>query len=522
MGVCQACVVQVEGTSAKRACMEPAVDGMRIRRYSGVGNVDSPRHSGALQEESFEANLEPELLIIGAGPAGLSAACTAAELGIDVVVLDERNKAGGQFFKQPTSQRPVPAALHDDRQFADGRRLIERAIRAGVKIVNGASVWGAFAGPELAVAIDGRTSIYRPHRLLVASGAYERTVPLPGWTAPRVMTTGAAQTLLRSYGVNAGDSILVAGNGPLNLQVALELHRAGANIALLAELAPMIDVSAPLNALRMFAAVPKLALQGGSLLADLRAARVPFRRGWGIAGIRQVGAQLEVDAGPVRQQKIEVHKTLTVDAVCMGYGFYPNNELLRMLGCRHLYDAGRQYLTTLRDESCETSVAGVYAVGDCCGLGGAPAAIEEGVLSALAIAESLGKTASAAQRDMKRAATAALKAHRRFQKSLWRLFRATSPALEWASADTEVCRCEHVTLADLTESIEAGCASLAAIKQRTRLGMGPCQGRYCTGPALQALAEAGNELPDEFSMFAPQAPSKPVTIAEVCTGDDVA
>lgn len=519
MGVCQACAVAIEGRGVRRACMEPAVAGMHVRRFSGVGAPEPVNNDAGRSEDAV--SLEPELLVIGGGPAGLSAACRAAELGVEVILLDERGRPGGQYYKQPGSGRPTPERLVGDRQFTDGSKLIDRALEAGVRIVSNATLWGAFPGPELAVAVGEWTQVFKPRRLLIAAGAYENGLAIPGWTLPRVMTTGAAQTLLRSYGVNAGERVLVAGNGPLNLQVALELRRAGADIVLLTELSPMFDASAAISVLRMFAASPAVALRGASLMAALRTARVPFRRGWGVAGIREEGDALAVDVGPAGASGVEVQKTLMVDALCLGYGFLPNNEALRMLGCRHEYDAARGYLITVRSERCETSVAGVYAVGDCCGLGGAPAAMEEGTIAAIAIAESFDRLPDGVHLKAAQRAKTRLRRHRRFQQALWRFFRAPPPSLEWAAPDTPVCRCENVTLADLEASIEAGDASLAAIKQRTRLGMGACQGRYCASLAAQALENAGGETPGEYSMFAPQAPLKPLSINQLCAeGDD--
>lgn len=519
MGVCQACAVEVDGRGVRRACMERVTPGMRVRR-----NTPGAAAAGFVAaDETAEppVDLRPDLLVIGGGPAGLTAACRAAELGVGVVVIDERSQPGGQYYKQPGGGRPTPEKLVGDRQFVEGKALIDQALRAGVRIVSGATLWGAFPGPELAVTIGERSQVFKPRRLLVATGAYESGVPVPGWQLPRVMTVGAAQTLLRSYGVKAGQRILVAGNGPLNLQVALELQRAGADIVLLAELAPMFDAKAARNLLRMFLATPTIAMQGAALMTGLRAAGVPFRRGWGVAAVHEQGESLSVEVGPAGDHGVNTAQSLSVDVLCLGYGFLPNNEALRMLGCRHDYDSDRCHLVTVRNEHCETSVGGVYAIGDCCGLGGAPAAMEEGAIAAAAIVESLDRPINAEARTATVKATSRLRSHRRFQQALWQLFSNRPPGLDWANADTLLCRCENVTLADVRAAIEGGDVSMAAIKQRTRLGMGGCQGRYCTRLALQLLHDKVGGLPDEFSQFAAQPPFKPLSIDQL-SADDVA
>src|SRR5262249_19568891 len=153
--------------------------------------------------------------------------------------------------------------------------LIEAAERSGVTTLPGARVWGAFEPLELLILHEGRTLSCRPKRLIVAAGAYERGLPIPGWTLPGVMTTGAAQTLLRSYRVLAGKRVLIAGNGPLNFQVALELARAGAEIAGLVELAarPSLRDLPALGA--MLASTPALAVRGARYLWELRRRGIP-------------------------------------------------------------------------------------------------------------------------------------------------------------------------------------------------------------------------------------------------------
>ena len=235
MGVCQECRVIVDGQRSVRACMTPAREGLQILREKGPVSTTA--------DGDFSVNcghveiLTPEILVIGAGPGGLVAASVAAEAGAEVVVLDERPIGGGQYYKQPSSIDHVPESLSEDRQFSDGKILIERAMRSGARVLLGNQVWGAFVPNEFAVFDGEQSSIYKPKRTIVASGAHERGLPIPGWTLPGVMTTGAAQSMLRNYGTLPGQRILIAGNGPLNLQVALELFQAGAEVFAVAELA---------------------------------------------------------------------------------------------------------------------------------------------------------------------------------------------------------------------------------------------------------------------------------------------
>ena len=515
MGVCQECRVDLGDRQGVRACMHLAEDGQRLSRHRRPHphprNAEG-RPAGAVGDFKPRA---PDILAIGAGPGGLAAAALAAEAGADVLLVDERAHPGGQFFKQPASPRHAPPSLAEDTQFAAGRALIERVERSGARRLAATEIWGAFPPNEFAVSNSGGSWMLRPKRTIVAAGAFERGLPLPGWTLPGAMTTGAAQTLLRVHGVLPGRRVLVAGNGPLNLQVALELQRAGAQVVAVAELAAAPGPAALGPAWRMLRNAPGLAFKGLACLAGLRSAGVPVLHRRLLTRVEQGGAGLNAwlgrigPDGPTREARFEV------DAVCMGYGFQPSNELLKCLGCRHSYDERRGQLIVERSADCETSLAGVYAIGDCCGLGGAPAAIQEGILAATAAVRSLGLNPSPRMLGERRAALRALRRQRAFQSALWQLFDAPRPQTELAEPDTPICRCENVCLGDIEQALNRGDASIGMLKRRTRLGMGLCQGRYCAPLAAAMIARRTGHPLDEFSFFAPRVPLRPIAIGRL-------
>ncbi len=513
MGVCQECRVKVDGRSGVRACMTPANAGCSVARETSP--VAMAPDGAPIDNPDAHEILKPELLVIGAGPGGLIAASIATEAGADVVVLDERSICGGQYFKQPASTDLLPDSLAGDKQLADGKALIERTLRSGARVISGAEVWGAFAPREFAVFDGARTTLYKPMRVIVATGAYERALPLPGWTLPGVMTTGAAQSMLRSYGTLAGRRVLIAGNGPLNLQVALELQQAGADVVAVAELAEKSNLAWLLHGLRMGLSAPGLSVNGIRYVAGLKRLGVPVLYGQGLNRIEKISTGLEAWLGPVRENGIDARDPYEVDVVCMGYGFQPSNEILRSLGCRHSYDEARGYLVTDRDSNCETSVRGVYAIGDCCGINGAPMALQDGVIAAIAAILSLERTVSVQHRKEYKRAVRNLRRHRTFQSALWRIFAAPRFQTELANADTLICRCENISLADIDHAIEEAGGSIGTIKRRTRLGMGPCQGRYCAPVVADWMAKQSGRPIDEYSYFAPRSPLKPLRIADI-------
>ena len=231
MGACFDCVVTVDGRIGQRACMTKVADGMTV-----TGEPALPL--APLGHEPDRAQAEDQVcdvLVVGAGPAGLSAAIAAAEAGATVVVLDERSATGGQYAK-PLADSHADAA--PDPQFRLGIALRDRAMAAGARIETEATVWGGFAADEIAALVGGRAVTFRPRRLVLAPGAHERPVPLPGWTLPGVMTTGALQTLVRAQRVCPGERVLIAGSGPLNLQLACELLAGGVKPLAVVEASP--------------------------------------------------------------------------------------------------------------------------------------------------------------------------------------------------------------------------------------------------------------------------------------------
>jgi NAD(P)H-nitrite reductase large subunit len=261
----------------------------------------------------------------------------------------------------------------------------------------------------------------------------------------------------------------------------------------------------------MLTSAPDLAWRGRGYLAELRRRGIALLNRHVIARVDRAGDHLKAHVTPWPS---DGGRSYEVDAVCVGYGFMPSNEILRALGCRHAFDPARGHLVTERDGEGLTSVPHVSAIGDCRGLGGALAAEAEGVIAGLAAARSLGFAPATGQERAVARARAQLHRQRRFQAGLWELFRAPRLLTELAGPETVICRCEDLTLADIQAGFESA-HSIGAVKRATRAGMGRCQGRYC-GPVLAAVAAARQALPlDEAAHWAPRPPVKPIRIADV-------
>lgn len=514
-GACQNCLVEVDGRPNRRACMTTVDGPMEVRRQ----DPDLPPKyvSSDFPDRHPASEISPDVLVLGGGIGGLTAAACAAEAGASVVLADERPFPGGQFLTQPLAFSDLPQRVFNDRQIAGGRALIDRARKAGVRFLRG-EAWAAFAPMEVHIRSGLVSRVARPGRLIVATGAFERVLPVSGWTLPGVMTTGAAQTLLRAYRVLPGERVLVAGNGLFNLQVAAELAEAGASVAGVVELGAPPSLRSAGALWRMAVAAPGPALQAAGWLRRLKRAGVPVHYGHVLARVDAAEGGVRAAVRSRGADGLGAGPDFKVDAVLMGYGLIPSNEILRLLGCAHVYDPAKGTLVTVRDASCATTVPGVYGVGDCCGIGGAMAAQAEGVIAGLKAAEEGGYLTSPPLQREAREAQRALRRQKRFQAGLKSVFRADWPGLSLATARTVVCRCEEVTLSQINTAVDAGAQSMAEIKRCTRLGMGRCQGRFCAPLLADLLQERYGHVSDEDRAFASSPPVRPVPIGVVADG----
>lgn len=511
MGACFDCLVTVDGKANQRACLTKVSAGLKITSKVPAGTADDslqplvPAPVGNAPEEQ-----SIDVLVIGAGPAGLAAAQAAASRGAKTVVLDERPQSGGQFFKPlaPSQQVDTPV----DAQFAAGLSLVAAAKSAGAAIHQDAGVWGAYASDDVSAVVNGRAVIFHPRQLVIAPGAYERPAPFTGWTLPGVMTTGAAQTLARAYRVAPGQRIVIAGNGPLNLQLACELIDGGAEVIAVLDSAPRPSPAKWRALLTAMKTAPDLIGDGMRYLWKLRRAGVPVL--WSSAIIKAEGdgrLQQVVHAPLDTNGRLNTGavKTIAADTLCLGYGFIPSTEIARALGCRHkLVDRHLGYLATATIADGRSSQAGVYVIGDGADLGGSRVAQARGTLAGIAAATALGLTdGNPAQGQRAKQALAKAEA---FQQALWSIYQAPPVQLNQVTDETILCRCEDVTFGDIRHEITSGHDTLAALKRNTRLGMGRCQGRYCSATAALLLEKATGRPREVEQYLAPRLPAKPM------------
>lgn len=519
MGVCNECAVEVDGKPGILACMTTLKEGMSIEIQEQHRDAPEFNLEPKAMEQLPEEVIESDVAIIGGGPAGLALAKELVRLapGTSIIIIDERKTLGGQYFKQQQVKNP---GRKIDAQFKEGADLIEEVRASGVRILNGVTIWAAFDPDHLLGYDEAKRYKFIPKELVVATGAYERGIPMPGWTLPGVMTTGAAQTLLRSYSVSPGKRVLIAGNGPLNLQMAAELIRHGSEVVALVEAG---KIFAPLSILRTFVLgliSPSMALRGLGYFLTVRRAKVPYFSGAAVSKFSsgQIENPMEKLNEKVASATItslsssaEI-STLSVDAVAMGYGFIPSNEIARNLGAEHRIDPATRGLKTVTRMDGATTREHLWVIGDGRNINGAQVAKFRGQLLATSLANVL-----TGKRRLFLSTWKKLLLGRQllFQEFLWKIYKSPLILDQFTTKETTICRCLSITKGEILDDLTSDMTSAGALKRVNRVGMGKCQGRYCSPFAQKIIEDATGLQPDAFSGFAPQVPIKPTTIANI-------
>jgi len=434
----------------------------------------------------------------------MTAAVTLARHGIDVVLIEDQATLGGQYFRMPPSALNTRAGGWFTRHWRRGRRLIRKTLTSGVDVLCEATAWTLDDNGDLAFSGPGETGRVKADFVILSTGAYDRPFPVPGWTLPGVLSAGGMLNLIKGQRLAPEGTSLVVGHGALLLAVAHELIHAGARVAAVVDCGP---ARLRWRDLAGLIATPGMAVKALGYRWALARAGVRYLRCHRLERISRADGRMMVHLRSGENESAE--RIIAADHVVMGFGLAPSTEMARLFGCRQHEDtcAG----SPVRNAAFETSVRGTFVVGDGARIAGGEMAMAEGRLAALEIVH------------RRRGDSLRLRLERWAARMNWRRldrFRAVVentfgplPAIDAsATPDTVVCRCEDLTLQALNDALDAEAGNIAAAKYRSRLSMGPCQGRNCLAVVRQMVASRGGE-----AGAGPRGrpPARPIPIAEL-------
>lgn len=376
VGQCTDCAMVVDGIPNVRTCITPVRGKMKIQTQMGWGpssGIFSSRENFSPQDGKVTTHGR-ELVVVGAGPAGLSAAIEAARQGVKVTVLDENLAPGGQLFKQIHKFFGSQEHWAGTRGREIGHQLLKEAKELGVEVKLETPVVGIFPEHQLCYVYQNRSYFLKAKALILATGASENPLVFPGSTLPGVMGAGAAQTMVNLHRVLPGEKVLMVGAGNVGLIIAYQLLQAGARVI------AVVEAMSTIGGYGVHAS--KLRRQGVPIFVSHTVKEA--------VGEKEVEGAVVVGLDEEGHPRTGSEKFFPVDLICLAVGLSPLVELAAIAGCRCAYLPFLGGYVPLHSEDMETTLPGIYVAGDLAGVEEASTAMEEGRLAGIAVAEKLG------------------------------------------------------------------------------------------------------------------------------------
>ncbi|MFQ5711055.1 MAG: FAD-dependent oxidoreductase [Candidatus Geothermarchaeales archaeon] len=352
-----------------------------VRRLSGIGKF--PEKEASTKRRTKIRAGETDVGIVGGGPAGLSAAISAARYGVKVTLIDENHALGGQLLKQ--THRFFGSAKHGAG--VRGIRIAEEIIDElqkyeNIEVLLKATVFGVYEEKVLGVMRENELIKLKAKKMIVTTGAYERTLIFENNDLPGVYGAGGVQTLMNVHGVKPGDNALMIGAGNVGLIISYQLLQAGVDVRGVVEAMPRIGGYAVHAA--------KIRRMGVPILTSHTIKKALGRRK--VEGARIIRLDEDFNEIPGTERDLEC------DLICISVGLKPTYELLFQAGCEVRFIPELGGYAPLRDKYLETTAEGVYVAGDVSGIEEASTAVMEGRITGISAALSLGKGDEGAER----------------------------------------------------------------------------------------------------------------------------
>lgn len=473
---------------------------------------------------------QTDLLIIGAGPAGMAAAELASALGLSVMVVDEQAARGGQFLRQPPSGFTLSNWL-PGKTYRKAKQLLAQSEKlVNVEWLFQATVSGAFPinharadDARFRVVIDkGQGGQHCDARsVLVATGCYDLPVIFPGWNTPGVMAAGGIQAFIKSQQLVPGKRFVLSGSHPLQLVIADQIVKAGGEVAAVlftqSQSAGWSLLKQPMTLRRHS---DKFAQMAGIMLR-LRNAGVPVKFGQTVTAANGNDELESVTIAPLNAAGKILHEqssTIACDRLGICFSFLSSSELLRQLGADCVWNARRGGWIAGHDRWMRSSIPGIYVAGETTGVAGSDAAMDAGRLAAVGCALEHGKLETVAAEQASLATRRSLHRREQFAELLSEMSWPGDAFFDQLMTETStLCKCEELSVGELRQALQDNpdLSTASGVKLLSRAGMGLCQGRYCHHALTRLLAQTRGVAEQQAAGFTSRFPAKPVTIAHL-------
>jgi sarcosine oxidase subunit alpha len=429
IGKCSSCFMTINGVPNTKACKYPVREGLVVERQRGWGVL---RESASVENSTpiSSERIETDVLIVGGGPAGLVAALTAANYGLDVVVVDEHFKLGGQLLKQTHKFFGSVELFGGLRGFQIAEELARKIRESGrIKVLTSSVAYGVFRGGLVGVASESTHYVVKPRALIATTGAQERSLDFPNNDLPGVVGAGGAQTIMNEFGVEPGENALVVGSGNVGLIVAYQLLQAGVRVSAVVEIMPEIG--------GWFVHAAKIRRYGVPVLTRHTIKYVEGAERLERAVVAAVDEKFNFVPGTER--------TYDVDLVLLAIGLEPDSRLAIQAGAVVKYVPELGGFAPIRTRLLETTVKNMFIAGDASGIEEATTAMLEGRVAALAAVSRLVESSASSR---------ALEEAEKILNFLWNEYRA-SPLLARARRGKEAVSIAESVLEELRRKYPA-------------------------------------------------------------------
>lgn len=428
-----------------------------------------------------------DVIVIGAGPAGLSSASAVAEQGLEVLVLDEQPGPGGQIYKNIERQSvKIINVLGDD--YKHGFTVVERFRKCGATYLPTSTVWKLGHEGNVFFSREGNSIELKAKRIIIATGAMERPQPFTGWTLPGVMGAGAVDALLKADGVIPSGPVTMVGSGPIMLLVAGHMKKLGVEVTHFFDTTPQDSILTALPHLPRAMKRLGYLMKGVGLLAGSVLSVGKYRR-----NIKKFSVHGKDSVEQLAVIKGSKGVTVPTSTVLVHEGVIPRTEFSRQLRLDHSWNPVQRYWYPTVNRDGRTSSSAIFITGDGAFVHGAVASEKKGEIAGLTVAEDLGKVTESI-----RARKVTLEKELSQELYPRPFIDAMYPAPRNMAAiddDVTVCRCEEVKASTVRQLISANQTTPEMVKAVSRAGMGPCQGRMCSCSLSEIVAsETGQDI----------------------------